>query len=188
MIFTIFVLKQAKMKYVLILLTGLLLVRCGVKEPYSTQLKNDYNLDEESLKKVQFYTSSTIILKRSQSNGNKEITADGKLVMNENKNEDRLIIYPSTKCVFEKFGDKGEVYIRFEVGQGKTLRFAMRQNQSGGRYYLDAVFKSNVGGEVVYGNETYVMDSKSGNAFLLVAVKKLKKTRRKDRVVKGIKV
>lgn len=176
------------MKYLLIAVVGLTLFSCSQRLPYTDAIREEYDLDVTNLKRVQFYTSSPIVLQRSFESGKQEISADGKLVANQNKREDRLIINPSTKCIFEKYGDKGEVLIRFEVGQGKTLKFAVRQNQANGKFYLDANWKSDKGGEVQYGNQVYYANSASGNAFLMVSVKKLKRTKRQDRVVKGIKV
>jgi hypothetical protein len=177
-----------KIAVIVVAVTGLMIASCSQRLAYTEEIRKEYDLNAEKLKKVQFYTSSQIILQRSTTNGSQEISEDGKLVQNQKKEEDRLIINPSTKCIFEKFGDKGEVLIRFEVGQGKTLKFAVRQNQSNGRFYLDANWKSDKGGEVQYGNQTYYANSASGNTFLMVSVQKLKKTKRKDRVVKGIKV
>lgn len=180
--------QMRKMQFVLFAIIGLSAMSCSQRVPLTEEIKKEYELDADNMKKVQFYTSSQIILQRSVKNGSQEISQDGKLVVNENKQENRLIINPSTKCIFEKFGDKGEVFIRFEVGPGKTLKFAVRQNQTTGKYYLVADWKPEKGGEVQYGNETYYANSASGNAFLMVSVKKLKKTKRKDRIVKGIKV
>jgi hypothetical protein len=177
-----------KITFILLAVLGLTVVSCSKRIAYTEEIRKEYDLNAENLKKVQFYTSSQIILQRSTSNGSQEISADGKLVQNQKNEEDRLIINTSTKCIFEKYGDKGEVFIRFEVGQGKTLKFAVRQNQANGRFYLDANWKSDKGGEVQYGNQTYYANSASGNTFLMVSIQKLKKTKRKDRVVKGIKV
>lgn len=176
------------MKYVLVAVLGLTALSCSQRIPYNDDIRKEYDLTAENLKKVQFYTSSQIILQKSVQSGSQEISQGGKLVVNQNRQEDRLIINPSTKCIFEKYGDKGEVFIRFEVGTGKTLKFAVRQNQANGKFYLDANWKSDKGGEVQYGNEVYYANSASGNAFLMVSIQKLKRTKRKDRVVKGIKV
>lgn len=173
------------MKLIMIAVLGLFMASCASKVPFTESVKKEYNLNEENLKKVQFYTSSTIILTKSATQGNNEISVDGKIVSNQQDESNRLFIYPNTKCIFEKYGPAGEVFIRFEVGPAKTLKFVLRQ-QANGKYYLDANWKAN--GEVEYGNEKYYIDSKSGNAFLLVAIRKMKKTKRKDRVVKGIKV
>lgn len=174
------------MKYLFLISALLLLGSCATKVPYTDRLKNEYDLDIRTMKKIQFYTSSTIILNRSESTGNQSVS-DGKIVLNESNNSDRVIIYPNTKCIFEKFGESGEVYIRFEQGDGKTLKFKVRQNSATGQYYLDANWKSNQG-ELTYDNQKYYIDAKTGNAYLLIAMKKLKKTKRKDRIVKGMKV
>jgi hypothetical protein len=160
---------------------------CGMKVPYTEEIKNKYDLDEVGLKKVQFYTSSTIIMVRSNKQEKQGLT-DGKLVTNENKVENRIIIPPNTKCVFEGFDSQGEILLRFEQGPNKVLRFATRKNQQSGRYYLLAKWDPNKGGEIDYGNLTYYASQESGAAYLLVITKKLNKTKRKDRVVKGMKV
>ena len=176
------------MKFILFATVALIVMSCSQRVAYTSSLYDEYDLTAQTVKKLQFYTSSQIILQRSSQQGNQQISADGKLVVNERKKEDRIIINPSTKCVFEKDGEKGEVYIRFEVGQGKTLKFAARQNQTNGKYYLVADWKSGKGGEVEYGNQVYYANTASGNSFLMVSIQKLKRTQRKDRVVKGIKV
>jgi len=180
--------KTIIMRYIFFALLGLMITACGTKVPYTDQLKDDYDLTEQNMKKVQFYTSTTIILEKSIMKGNQNTTSDGSLVNSQRSEEKRVIIPTNTKCVFDKFGENGEVFIRFEVGPGKTLKYALRQNQSNGKYYLVANWKAEKGGELSYGNETYYATSGSGNAYLLVVVKKLQQTKRKDRIVKGIKV
>ncbi len=177
-----------KMKFILLALVGITAASCSQRIAYTEDVRKEYDLNAENLKKVQFYTSSPIVLQKSSKSGTQEISEDGKLIANQQSTEDRLIINPNTKCIFEKYGDKGEVFIRFEAENGKTLKFALRPNQTNGRFYLDANWKSDKGGEVLYGTQTYYANSASGNAFLMVSVKKLKKTKRKDKVIKGIKV
>jgi hypothetical protein len=176
------------MKIVLFLSIILISVSCGVKVPYTDEVKNEYSLDENSLKKVQFFTSATIILQRKNSLENQGTTTSGALVTNENSVENRIIIPVNTKCVFEKMEANGDLHVRFETGQNKTLRYAVRKGQNSGRYYLVATWDQKKGGQLDYGNLTYYATPESGNAYLLVVTKKLKKVRRKDRVVKGMKV
>ncbi len=176
------------MKFILFATLALTVLSCSQRVAYTSSLYDEYDLTAQTIKKLQFYTSSQIILQRSSQQGNQQISSDGKLVVNERKQEDRIIINLSTKCVFEKDGENGEVYIRFEVGTGKTLKFAARQNQSNGKYYLVAKWQQGKGGEVEYGNQIYYANTPSANSFLMVSIQKLKRTQRKDRVVKGIKV
>jgi hypothetical protein len=175
------------MKLIAFLTLGLILFSCGTKVAVTDELKDQYDLTEKNMKIVQFYTSQTIILQRSKTSGSQG-ASDGKLVTSKNNDLDRIIIPSNTKCVFDSYGSNGEVFIRFEVGVGKTLKFAVRQGQSSGKYYLVANWKPDLGGEISYGNETYYATQESGSAYLMVVLKKLNKTRRKDRVVKGMKV
>lgn len=166
-----------------------LVASCGVKVPYTNDIRDEFGLDsEKEVKKVQFFTSGTVILEKSKSSGNQGTSESGALVTNSSKEENRVIIPINTKCVFEGFGPNGELIIRFETGVGKTLTFAARPGQQTSKYYLVADWSSQKGGELKYGNETYVTASSSGNTHLMVVLKKLQRTKRKDRIVKGMKV
>ncbi len=177
------------MKYAFILLITVIVASCGVKVPYDNNLRDEFNLNStDKIKKVQFFTSATIIMEKNKEFGNQQTGDDGALVTNSSKQQDRVIIPINTKCVFDNFGPNGELIVRFEVGVGKTISFAMRQNQSSTKYYLIADWTTEKGGKLTYGNESFYATSISGNAYLMVKRKNLQKTKRKDRVVKGMKV
>lgn len=165
----------------------LLLASCAQKIPYTDQVKQDFDLSPENMTKVQFYTSSNIILEKNQSSGNQGTGSSGELVVSSSKTQDRVIIPTNTRGVFEKIGPNNEVIVRFEVGSGRVIKFATRATQTSGKYYLVADWKNN-GGTMEYGGETYSIASGGSSAFLQVRLKKLQKTKRKDRVVKGMKV
>ncbi|PHR30360.1 MAG: hypothetical protein COA38_10290 [Fluviicola sp.] len=176
------------MKYVLFLFAGLLLASCATPVPLTDKLRDEFGLDDEtSMAKVQFLTSATIILERSKESGNQGTTSDGTLVQNSNKEQERIIIPIGTKCVFESFDDEN-IIVRFEPGVGHTISFGKRQGQSSGKYYLLADWTKKEGGQVEYANSTYYATTSSGTAYIQVTKKKLQKTKRKDRVVKGMKV
>lgn len=175
------------MKYLFIALVGIILTSCGTKVPYTNTIRDEYGLDQESkIKDVQFFTSATIILERSKESGNQGTDDDGTLVTNSNKEQERIVIPIATACVFDKFGENGEMVVRFEVGVGKTISFTMREGQTSGKYYLVADWANK--GTLSYGNVEYTATTASGSAYLQVIMKKLQKTKRKDRVVKGMKV
>ncbi|MBL4862789.1 MAG: hypothetical protein JKY09_07220 [Crocinitomicaceae bacterium] len=177
------------MKYVLLLFLGSLLVGCGTRVPYTNQVRDDFGLEtEQTIKKVQFLVSTDIILQRSSESGDQGTDESGTLVVSSNKEQDRIIIPNGTKGLFEGFGDNGELIVRFEVGVGKTLTFGLREGQTAGKYYIMADWKNKKGGEIQYGNQTYYVAKQSGTAYLQVLKKKLQKTKRKDRVVKGLKI
>ncbi len=177
------------MKYVLILFAGLIVASCGTKVPYTNAIRDEFGLEtEQNMRKVQFFTSATIILEASKESGGQGTNEDGTLVTNSNKEQERIIIPIGTKCVFDSFGDNGSINVRFETGVGKVITFNIREGQTSGKYYLVADWTQKQGGEVEYGNQVFYATSSSGTAHLQVIMKKLQKTKRKDRVVKGMKV
>ncbi len=178
------------MKYVFFIVIGLVLASCGTKVPYTNTVRDEFGLDtEQQIKKVQFFTSATIILEKSKESGNQGTDDDGALVSASSKEEDRIIIPIGTKCVFNGYGPNQELIVRFETGSGKVITFGMRPGTTSGKYYLVADWNNgNSGGSMMYGNETYVTTSSSGTAYIQVIRKKLQKTKRKDRVVKGMEV
>lgn len=184
----IFVKKQ-DMKVLSIFFGLFLLVSCGMKVPFTNEIRDEFGLEtDKELRKVQFFTSETIILEKNKSTDNQSATEDGALVSSSRNTEERLIIPINTKCVFDGYGPNKELMIRFELGTGKALLFTTRANQPSGKYYLVADFSISKGGKLTYGNETYYITSTGSSAYLLVVLKKLQKTRKKDRIVKGMKV
>jgi hypothetical protein len=177
------------MKYLLLAFVSVLLLgSCGIKIPLTKAIKEEYNLDESSIKNVQFYVSSEIILEQVSKKGSSGTTTDGTLVSSSSNEKNRIIILPRTKCVFEEYGPNKEILIRFESGNGKTITFATRPNMDNGKFYLQANWEQNKGGKLDYGSEVFYATPTSGNAYLMVKVKKSQRTKRKDRVVKGMKV
>lgn len=164
-----------------------LVTSCGTRVPYTDALKDQYDLSPKKLMEVQFYTSSVIILEKSKVSGNQSTGSDGALVTNTSKTQDRIIIPANTKCVFEKQGDSTTLVVRFEIGTGKTLKFATRPTQTNGKYYLVADWKQS-GGTLEYGNESYTVSNGGSSAYLMVVQKKLQRVKRKDRIVRGMKV
>lgn len=177
-------------KYILMIIAGIVLASCGTRVPYTDGIREEFGLEnEQTVKKVQFYVSSTIILEKNKVSGAQGTDDDGKLVTSSNKEQDRIIIQPGTPCVFDGFGANGELILRFEVGSGKVITFATRPGTTSGKYYLVADWNNGgAGGVITYGNDTYTATTSSGTAFLEVVRKRLQKTKRKDRVVKGMKV
>ena len=65
------------MKYTLLFIVGILLASCGTKVPYTNQIRDEFSLDsDKQLRKVQFFTSATIILEKSKSQEG-QVTTDG---------------------------------------------------------------------------------------------------------------
>lgn len=166
-----------------------ILSSCGVKKPFTNALKDEYNLTEQTMKEVQFYVSSEIILERSSQKGSSGTTQNGTLVSTSSKEQERIIIMPRTKCKLEKTAENGTVLIRFEVGAGRFITFSTRPNMENGKYFFKAEWEQGKGGKIIYGgDDVYYAVPSSGEAYLMVKVRKSQRTKRRDRVVKGMKV
>ena len=168
-----------------------LLVSCATQVPYTNQIRDEFALDtEEKLGKVQFYISHTIVMDEEVKNENSTTTANGTLVNSSNTKKESVIIQAGTPCVFDSYGPKGELIIRFETGEEKTLRFSSK-NEANRRYYFDVDWNQAGGPRINYGGVTYKIDVLRGSprsAYIKVAKKKLEKVKRKDRFVRGMKV
>lgn len=176
------------MKFFVVLLSLVMLASCATKIPYTSKIKKDFDLTEDKLKQVQFYTSRTIVLERDDEQETTATTGkDGDLVVSSTSSSERIVIPANRPCIFEKMEEDGTIQIRFELGAGRVLRFKQRPNVTSERFYLLADWE-NGKGELDYGGAVYYAVSGSSAAYLVVKLKQWKKNSRKDRVVKGMKV
>lgn len=183
------------MKKILFLFaTTTLLFSCGVKVPYTTQIRDEFSLDtEEKMRQVQFFTSHTIILDQIKKSDAQNTTQNGTLVSSSNSEKETIIIPAGTKCVFESYGSKGEIKVRFELGENKVISFNTKpeNTSSNKRFYFEADWNAQGGPKLKYGENDYKIDLLRGSprtSHLLVVKKRLEKSKRKERVVKGLKI
>jgi len=180
------------MKYVYLFLPLYVLVTaCATQVPYTNQIRDEFNLDtEEKLSKVQFFISHTIVMDEEVKNENSATTSNGTLINSSNTKKESIIIQAGTPCVFDSYGTKGEMFVRFETGEGRKLSFYAK-NDAARRYYFNVDWNQAGGPKINYGNATYKIDVLRGSprsAYLRVARRKLEKVKRKDRFVRGMKV
>ncbi len=169
----------------------LLLSACATQVPYTNLIRDEFALDsEEKLTKVQFYISHTIVMDEEVKNENSTTTTNGTLINSSSTKKESVIVQAGTPCVFDSYGTKGEILVRFEIGEGKTLKF-FSKNEANRRYYFDVEWNQPGGPKIQYGDMTYKIDVMRGSprsAYIKVAKKKLEKVKRKDRFVRGMKV
>lgn len=182
------------MKYIVLLSLALTIVSCGVKVPYTTQIRDEFGLDtEEKMSKVQFFVSGTIYLDEEKRNDNQNTTQNGTLISSSSSSKESVIIPINTRCVFDGFGTKGELLVRFETGEEKVIPFATKEGgaSTGKRFYFSPE-TTNSGSFVKYGSSRYKVrtnvTSDPRNVHLLVVKRRLDRSKRKERVVKGMKV
>ena len=124
---------------------------------------------------------------------NQNTTENGTLVASSNSKKESLIIPTGTKCIFEGFGANGEIKVRFELGDDKYLVFSTKSDVvRNRRYFLKADWTAQGGPKINYGGNVFKIDmQRSVNArssYLQVLKKNLQRNRRKERVIKGLKV
>ncbi len=178
------------MKHLFFLLTIVLFSSCAIKIPYTKELKDEYGIDTDAeMKRLQFFTSGTLILDQVFTN-DKDLKTDenGVMVQNNSKVKEKIIIPANTKCIFDDFGEKDKILVRFEEGKGKTLTFDLKPNNK--RYYLD-INPNEPGGPIIkYGKNSYKVDLlRSGGSSVYLLIKKdTRKPRSRGRIVRGMKV
>jgi hypothetical protein len=180
-------------QFALFILLALVATSCGTKIPYTTAIRDEFTLDSEAkLRQVQFYTSHTIILNQINKQSSELTTQNGALVSSSNSQSESVIIPAGTRCIFENFGDAGQLLVRFETGDQRYIPFATKTDgASVRRFYLDADWSAAGGARISYGGNDYKVDLTRGApraAHLLIVKKKLERTKRKERVVRGLKV
>lgn len=180
-------------QFALLILLSLIASSCGTKIPYTTAIRDEFTLDSEvKLRQVQFYTSHTIILNQINKQSSELTTQNGALVSSSNSQSESVIIPAGTRCIFENFGDAGQLLVRFETGDQRYIPFATKTDGASiRRFYLDADWSAAGGARISYGGNDYKVDLTRGApraAHLLIVKKKLERTKRKERVVRGLKV
>jgi hypothetical protein len=162
-----------------------------MKVPYTNVIKEEFGLDsDEKMGKVQFFTSATIILNQELKADNQVTTENGTLVSSSNSEKESIIIPAGTRCLFDHYGPKGEIFVRFENGDNRVLRFFSKSDASK-RFYFDVDWGQQGGPKINYGDNVYKVDLLRGSprsAVLNVARKKLERSKRKERVVRGLKI
>ena len=169
------------------------LFSCGIKVPYTNELRDEFNLDtEEKMRNVQFLISQTIVLDQELRSDSQNTTENGTLISSSNSKKETVVIPAGTKCIFESFGKNGEILLRFETGEEKALIFSTKSDGSRNkRYYFEADWSAQGGPKIKYGANIFKVSLIRGlarSAYLEVVKKNLQKNRRKERVVKGLKV
>ncbi len=147
---------------------------------------DQYNWSEEELKRIQFYLSDDIVLKRQLTSGTQEII-NGDVKIINGKEVEVVTIPKGTPGVMEFTPDKKRFAIRFEEGGDRYLMFGPNPKYSG-RYMLLASEWSRASGKVTYEGNTYRTENNSQLAGLMIDLKKLGKTDVKSRTADGVRV
>ena len=171
------------MDYIRLIILTIFISSCASKIPFTSDIHKEYNLSEDKLKKVQFYTSGEIILFTSEKE-EEAFIFKGKLLMKEEKNTEKITIKKNTPCVLIKIIEHNRFLFSFENEGNNFLLFG--NNNNDGYYSIMAKEWNNKKAIIKYGKGEYF--TTNGNVFLKVKIKKLKKLKNKQRTVKGKRI
>ncbi|MDQ3141497.1 MAG: hypothetical protein M3Q56_04535 [Bacteroidota bacterium] len=155
--------------------------------PFSEKLYNENKWSDDDLKKIQFYLSEDIVLRRKVDEGQTSIE-NGKIRTINGEKIEEIIFKRGTPGVF-LFSPKEERFaVSFESGVNqKFLMFGANPKLSN-RYALMGKEWSRNSGIVTYDEVPYYTSSESAYSCLLVDLKRAKNSIRKSYEVKGHKV
>ena len=169
------------------LVSFLVFSACGpTLSPFTQKLYEQNSWKESDLRKIQFYLSEDIVLKREDERGYSTIK-DGEIEVVERGELDQVIIRKGTPGVFLFSPKEDRFAVSFESSDERFLMFGPNPKQ-GNRYLLLASEWEKRGGLVTYGGKRYRVDSRHALATLMVDLKKVRKTSINSRTASGRKL
>lgn len=154
--------------------------------PFSQRLYEEYNWSDTELKKIQFYLSDDIVLRRSVGS-NETAISNGKIRIVDGKKVEEVIFRKGTPGVYVFSPRDNRFGISFESDDDGYLMFGPNPKQSE-RYVLLAKEWDRSKGKVTYKNNTYNTSSRSAYTTLMVDLNKANKTKYQSTTVGGRKV
>lgn len=153
--------------------------------PFTQRLYDENNWSESELKRVQFYLSNDIILRRQASSASSRIE-EGTIQVRNGRRVEEVVIRKGTPGVLLFIPKDNRFAVSFEDND-KYLMFGPNP-KAGDRYALLASDWNNRQGKVTYGDGKYWVDANNGIANLMVDLKRARNTSVKSRTAGGRKV
>lgn len=181
------------------------------KVAFTERIKQQAENNNVDISKIQFYNSDKIVLKRTLSSNDMNVTS-GKVILENGKYTEIIKIKKHTRGKCETHNNN-DLSISFEVGQNKNLTFSNKfKNRSSNSYELnpdnckiqkkssiaissnnknlipiESVEKNVNFCTVIYDGKKYTMEL-SSMPYLLIKKTQLSKRQVRKRTVKGVKV
>lgn len=172
-------------KTLVIAVTLLTLGACSPQlTPFTEKLYDENRWTEVDLKKIQFYLSDDIVMRREFSSSDSRIEG-GTIRMVGGRQVEEIVIPRGTPGIF-LFGPKQNRFaVSFEAeGDDRYLMFGPNPNASG-RFVLLASDWERRQGTVTYENRKFEVDASSAWSSLMVDLKRINTTNVKSRTAKG---
>ena len=152
--------------------------------PFTQKLYEENDWAEEDLKRIQFYLSEDIILRREATSGRSTIQG-GEIKMVDGKKVEEIVIRKGTPGLLLFTPKKNRFAVSFESGNDDRYLMFGPNPKAGNHYVLLASDWKRSRGKVSYDGKTYWTPNESAYAALLVDLKKVRKVSVKSRTAKG---
>jgi hypothetical protein len=161
---------------------------CSPNLSYFTQDLYERNRwSEAELKKIQFYLSDDVYLRRSLGENASEIVEGQVRVINGRKVEE-IVIPRSTPGVFMFSPRANRFAITFEKGSDQRFLMFGPNPKAGERYVLLAKDWERTSGTVTYDGKEYEVNYGAAFAGLMVDLRRIDRQDRNSRTVEGVRV
>ena len=165
-----------------------LLSSCGpTLRPFTQDLYDDYSWSENDLKKIQFYLSDDIVLRREVSAGASEIL-QGEIKLIEGRQIEEVVIRRGTPGVFLFSPKKERFAVSFDATSDEKFLMFGPSPKANDRYVLMASEWRKRGGTVTYAGKKWRVNVDSAWATLMIDIERIDKTSVKKEVATGRKV
>lgn len=152
--------------------------------PFTQSLYEENKWSEKELKRIQFYLSDAVTLRRQKQDSNSRIEG-GKITMKQGQEREEIVIPRGTPGVMTYMPRENRFAVSFEEGKSnRTLVFGP-DTRGSNRYVLKVVKWEDNRGIVRYDDENFYIYRSDALALLMVDLKKIRKTEVKKRVAKG---
>ncbi len=166
--------------YIILLILTFTISSCSNLIYFTQDIREDLDINNLDVEKVQFYNSEKIVLKRNLSKEETQL-AKGTILLENGQYYEEIIIPKKTKGVAVIKGTK-YLKIAFESGENRNIRFDMNDEDL---YQISADAWNDNYGCVVYDTTTYYIVPKSSNTLLMVNKEYISNYEKKRRIVKG---
>lgn len=174
------------MRTLVCILSIAFLASCKSLTPFSQGLYSELDLSEDELKEVQFYLSKDIVLYRTLSESESEITK-GKIKMRKGQRVQEIVFKRGTPGVVMFVPRENRFAVSFDAESNEFLMFGPNDKYSKQFTLLGKSWAGRIG-EVTYGEKVYSTNSRNALAALMVNVNKFKSTTVNRKTAKGRKV
>lgn len=170
------------------LLTLVLLTSCSPRlTPFTQDLYEQNRWTESELKKIQFYLSDDIVLRRQYKAGESTIQG-GKIRMVDGREVEEVFFKKGTPGILLFTPKNNRFAISFESdGNERFLMFGPNP-RAGDRYVLLARDWDKRSGDITYDGKTYTTPSANAFAHLLIDLRRIQKMELESRTARGRKI